>query len=98
MAGDTKLLSAWVNVDSDGQLKLSPDMLAALEIAPGDRVNMQVESGVLKVRSKRAAIETARKIVAQRMPEGVSLADELIADRRREEAKENPRHRDDAAE
>ncbi|PKP77658.1 MAG: AbrB family transcriptional regulator [Alphaproteobacteria bacterium HGW-Alphaproteobacteria-3] len=54
----------------------------------GDRIFLKPIDGKLQIMSKTAALEEMRKLVRQYIPEGVNLADELIADRRREVARE----------
>jgi hypothetical protein len=49
---------------------------------------LDVDAGELRVRSFDAAIRRAQELVAEYVPAGVSLADELIRDRREEAARE----------
>jgi hypothetical protein len=48
----------------------------------------RLEEGEIKLLTPQAAMRRAQAIVRQFVPEGVSLVDELIADRRREAARE----------
>ena len=43
---------------------------------------LDITDGELRIRSLQQAIERAQALVRQHVPAGVSLADELIADRR----------------
>ena len=54
----------------------------------GDTVVMEMVDGELRVRSRDAALADIQRLVRSLVPEGVSLVDELIADRRAEAAKE----------
>nr|WP_280742716.1 AbrB/MazE/SpoVT family DNA-binding domain-containing protein [Sphingomonas jejuensis] len=63
-------------------------MRRQLGIGTGDTVLVDVDNGELRVRSVKRAIERARAILRKHIPEGESLADELIADRRREAERE----------
>jgi hypothetical protein len=49
---------------------------------------MEVVDGELRVRSRDAAISEIQKLVRGLVPDGVSVVDELIADRRAEAAKD----------
>jgi len=73
---------------SGGRLQLPADVRKELGLADGDDVRMEVVDGELRVRSFKAAIQRVRAIVRQYVPEGLSLADELISDRRAEAARE----------
>ena len=63
-------------------------MRRELGLSTGDTVLVDVDDGELRVRSVPRAIERARAILRKYIPEGVGLADELIADRRREAERE----------
>lgn len=63
-------------------------MRRELGIGTGDTVLVDVEDGELRVRSLAKAIARAQAILRRHVPAGVSLADELIADRRREADRE----------
>jgi hypothetical protein len=58
------------------------------EFTTGDTVLVDVDDGELRVRSVPKALERARAILRKYVPEGVGLADELIAERRREAERE----------
>ena len=60
----------------------------ALEVDEGDFIVMQMDGDELRVVNDEKEFERARKVLAKYVPEGVSLVDELIADRRREAAAE----------
>ena len=49
---------------------------------------MHMDGDELRVVNDEKEFERAREVLAQYVPEGVSLVDELIADRRREAAAE----------
>ena len=71
-------------IEADGRLRIPHDLLQELELAVGDPVVLEVEEGGLRLRSQKRAIAEIQALVRQYVPEGVSLADELIAERRRE--------------
>lgn len=60
----------------------------ALEVDEGDYIVMQMDGDELRVVNDEKEFERARAVLAKYVPEGVSLVDELIADRRREAAAE----------
>jgi bifunctional DNA-binding transcriptional regulator/antitoxin component of YhaV-PrlF toxin-antitoxin module len=73
-----------VRIIEGGKLIIPASMRRELGIVTGDTVLVDVADGELRVRSLSKAIERAQAILRRHVPEGVSLADELIADRRRE--------------
>lgn len=73
---------------SGGRLQIPADVRRELGLADGDDVRIEVVDGELRVRSFKAALERVRAMVREYVPEGVSLADELIADRRAEAERE----------
>ena len=77
-----------VRIIEGGKLVIPAAMRRELGIATGDTVVVDVTGGELRVRSLSAAIVRAQAILRRYVPEGVSLADELIADRRREAERE----------
>lgn len=77
-----------VKIVDGGKLVIPASMRRQLGIATGDTVLVDVDNGELRVRSVTRAIERARAILRKHIPEGVGLADELIADRRREAERE----------
>lgn len=58
-----------------------------LGLAPGDRLHLQVRGARLVLERPTGAVEALRSLAAG-VPRSRSLADELIADRRREAAAE----------
>lgn len=73
---------------SGGRLQVPADIRRALELSDGDAVTMRVVDGELRVRSTKSGLARAQEIVRRYVPEGVSLVDELIADRRAEAERE----------
>jgi hypothetical protein len=78
----------WLKVKPDGSLPLPQELVDLLEATPGARVFVEVKDGRLTMMSGKAALEEAQAIVRKYIPAGVNLADELIADRRAEAARE----------
>jgi len=73
-----------VKIVEGGKLVIPAMMRRQLGIGPGDTVMVDIDNGELRVRSVSKALERARAILRRYVPEGTSLADELIADRRAE--------------
>ena len=75
-------------IDDGGKLVIPARFRRELGLQIGDTVVMEVVEGELRVRSRDAAITEIQRLVRSLVPEGVSVVDELIADRRTEAAKE----------
>lgn len=73
---------------SGGRLQIPADVRKELGLADGDDVRLEVVDGELRVRSFKAALARVRAMVRERVPDGVSLVDELMADRRAAAASE----------
>jgi antitoxin component of MazEF toxin-antitoxin module len=71
-------------IETGGRLTVPPAMLDELGLSVGDPVVLEVEGGELRLRSQKRVIAEIQALVRQYVPEGVSLVDELIAERRRE--------------
>ena len=73
---------------SGGRLQLPADVRKELGLADGDDVRLEVVDGELRVRSFRKALERVRAMVREHVPDGVSLTQELMVDRRAASARE----------
>ncbi len=73
---------------SGGRLQIPADVRKALGLKDGDSVTMEVIDGKLQVRPFRQVIAEIQARMREFLPPGVSLADELIADRRAESERE----------
>ena len=71
-----------------GGLQVPDEIQRALGLAEGDAVTMRVIDGELRVVPVNNALARVRAELRRYIPEGVSLSDELIADRRAEAARE----------
>jgi len=67
-----------------GRLVIPAALREAMEAGEGDPVLAWVEEGELHLLSPRVGARQAQAMLKGLIPEGVSLADELIAERRRE--------------
>ncbi|AWB26038.1 AbrB/MazE/SpoVT family DNA-binding domain-containing protein (plasmid) [Methylobacterium currus] len=71
-----------------GTLVLPADLLDELGLQDGDTVVLEVVHGELRVRPRDAVIAGIQALAREYVPDGVSVVDELIADRRAEAARE----------
>jgi AbrB family looped-hinge helix DNA binding protein len=67
-----------------GRIVIPAALRDAMEVGEGDAILAWVEDGELHLLSPRVGAKQAQAMLKGLLPEGVSLADELIADRRRE--------------
>lgn len=82
------LIRSKARISGNGRIVIPAAIRAQLGIKPGDTVFMDAEDGVLKIESVPTRIARIQSEIAKSIPPGVSLADELIADRREEVRRE----------
>jgi antitoxin PrlF len=80
--------SGRIRVGPDGQVVISATIREALGLKEGDALIPIVENGELHLLPLQAAVRRAQAIVRRFAPEGVSLVEELLEDRRREVERE----------
>lgn len=85
---EPRAVSVVLNVTEDGRIIIPLAAIEELGIPPSDRVSASVVNGEIVVNSLDAALKRMQAEVRRRVPEGVSLVDELIAERRAEAARE----------
>lgn len=85
--GQPAVRYAWVELDATGHLALPQNLMAAAGLAPGS-VHVRLSDDGIEILSRKAALARAQAIVAPYLPQGRSLVDEFIADRRREAERE----------
>jgi len=73
-----------IRVSADGSVVMPATLSEALGLKEGDVVFAQAHDGEIHLLTPKAAVRRAQAIVSRFVPEGVSLVDELIEDRRRE--------------
>jgi antitoxin PrlF len=69
---------------SGGRIQLPADVRRALSLKDGDKLQIEVVDGEIRLRPWRQAIRRIQEIVRPYVVEGHSVVDELIADRRAE--------------
>ena len=72
-----------------GRVVIPAEYRKRLGIEPGDEIIVSFKDGEIKITTVREAVRRAQEIVRRFVPEGVSLVDELIQERRREAARES---------
>jgi len=73
---------------SGGRLQIPADVRKELGLADGDGVRIEVVDDELRIRSMKAVIAGIQAELRRYVPEGISLVDELSAERRAEAARE----------
>lgn len=84
-------LKARLQIGAGGRIVIPAEMREAMGVAEGDGLLARVVDGELQLLSQDAAIRKVQALVRQHVPPGVSLADELIAERRAEASGDSER-------
>ena len=71
-----------------GRIVIPARFRKALGVKVGDKLNIVLEEGELRIFTRHQAIKRAQGILRRYIPEGRSLVDELIQERRAEAARE----------
>jgi AbrB family looped-hinge helix DNA binding protein len=82
------MTSRRVRIGPGGRVVIPAEFRKALGVEIGDDMVMELTNGELRLRSFDAALKRVQEIVRKYVPDGVSLADELIRERREEAARE----------
>ncbi len=83
-----RAVSVVLNVTEDGRVIIPAAAVAELGIDAHESVSASVVDGDIVVDTLHAVIKRVQAEVRRHVPEGVSLVDELIAERRAEAARE----------
>jgi bifunctional DNA-binding transcriptional regulator/antitoxin component of YhaV-PrlF toxin-antitoxin module len=83
-----RAVSVVLNVTEDGRIIIPAQALAELGVRTHDRVTATVVGGDVVVDTLDAAVKRMQAEFRRHIPDGVSLVDELIAERRAEAARE----------
>ena len=83
-----KAMRARARIGAGGRLVIPAEMRRALGLEEGTSVVLRVEDGELRVWSVREGIRRAQAIASKYIVPGQSVVDELIAERRAENARD----------
>ena len=83
--GDLRITS---KITKGGRIVIPAKFREALGMEVGQNVTLSVTNDELRVISSKAALRRLQTLVRKHVPEGVSLVDELIRERREEAANE----------
>jgi AbrB family looped-hinge helix DNA binding protein len=75
-------------IGEGGRIIIPAEYRRALGLKTGDDVILSLGNGELHILPRKEALRRAKAIVRRHIPEGVSLVDELIAERRAEAARD----------
>ncbi len=73
-----------MQVANDGKVEIPSEVAISMGWQAGERLTMQVQNGEVRIFSQAQAIRRAQAWMKSFIPEGRSLSDELIAERRQE--------------
>jgi AbrB family looped-hinge helix DNA binding protein len=76
-----------MKMSDGGRVVMPAEIRQALGLKEGDAVLWSLVDGEARVTSRAQRIRQAQALVRKHVPAGVSLADELIAERRQESAR-----------
>lgn len=82
------VVSVKTKVTEGGRIVIPAKLRQALGIEIGENVTLSVKDNALQITTQKEALRRIQALVRQHVPEGVSLVDELIKDRREEAANE----------
>jgi bifunctional DNA-binding transcriptional regulator/antitoxin component of YhaV-PrlF toxin-antitoxin module len=87
-AASLDALAAKVKLGPDGRIVIPAAMRAALGMKEDDVFFARIEDGEIRFATPQRTMQRVNDVLRPYVPEGVSLADELIAERRRESERE----------
>ena len=82
------IATATVKMSTNGRILIPLSLRRALDIKPGDDLVLEVKDNALQVSTRVARLREAQEIARKYLAGKPSLADELIAERRAEAARE----------
>lgn len=83
-----KELTVKAKVTEGGRIVIPIKLRQVLGIEIGENVTLSVKNNTLQITTQKEALRRIQALVRRHVPEGVSLVDELIKDRREEAANE----------
>jgi AbrB family looped-hinge helix DNA binding protein len=88
ISGVLAMPAARVKLCEGGRVVIPAEVRKQLGLKVGDHLLLRVENNELRMYSRLEGMRRAREILRKYVPEGVSLVDELIAERRAEAERE----------
>jgi AbrB family looped-hinge helix DNA binding protein len=79
---------ARVQVGEKGRIVIPAEIRQAMGIGVGDSIDLNFENDELRISTRKARLRRAQERARRLIPPGVSLADELLAERREEAKRE----------
>jgi AbrB family looped-hinge helix DNA binding protein len=73
-----------IRVGPDGSAVIPAEVTNAISLKEGDTLFIRIHDGEIHLLTKTAVMRRVQSLVREFVPEGVSLVDELLEDRRRE--------------
>jgi AbrB family looped-hinge helix DNA binding protein len=73
---------ARIRINANGRVVIPASYRKALGVKPGDEVILRMEDDELRITTMKRRIERAQRLVRKYVKPGISLVDELIAERR----------------
>lgn len=81
-------LEARIQVGQKGRIVIPAEIRAAMGIDAGDSIDLSFRDHELRISTREARLKQAQERARRLVPPGVSLADELLAERREEARRE----------
>jgi AbrB family looped-hinge helix DNA binding protein len=78
-----------IKIGKGGRIVIPAELRKSLDMHMGEELLAEIEDGALKLYTCKQAIESVREQLAEYLPKGKSLADELIEERRNEARRES---------
>jgi AbrB family looped-hinge helix DNA binding protein len=79
---------AHATLNESGRIVIPASIRRLLGVQPGDEIILLVENDEVRMTTARRRMERAQQLFKQYVGKGARLSDELIADRRKEAARE----------
>lgn len=88
MTPSAKPQTVRLRLNQNGRIVIPAAIREAVGLKRGQELILWAEKGEVRITTAARRARRAQELVRKYVPEGVSLSDELIADRRRETARE----------
>ncbi len=85
---DKQPVRAKTRLSGNGRIVIPAAIREAIGVKAGDSILMEAQDGVLRIESYPTMVARIQREFAQLIPPGVSLVDELLAERREEARRE----------